>query len=125
MKKIPFICLALLAIGITVSQVGCSKKSDSNVTPPPVNTITCTGINPGFAAEVLPLILTKCATNSGCHAAGSSNSGGPLTTYAQINARSSNIKSQVSSGAMPKSGSLSTAEKNTIVCWVGNGALNN
>ncbi|CAN5427381.1 hypothetical protein BH10BAC3_BH10BAC3_39930 [soil metagenome] len=125
MKKIPFICLALLAISITVSQAGCSKKSDSSVTPPPVTTITCTGINPGFASEVLPLIQTKCATNSGCHAAGSTNSGGPLTTYAQINARSSNIKSQVSSGAMPKSGSLSAAEKNTIVCWVSNGALNN
>ena len=125
MKKIPFICLALLATAITVSQLGCSKSDDSNVSPPPTSTISCTGISPGFATDILPLIQAKCATNSGCHAAGSTNSGGPLTTYTQINARASNIKSQVSSGAMPQTGSLTTAEKSAIVCWVNNGALNN
>jgi hypothetical protein len=74
---------------------------------------------------VLPLILTKCSFNSGCHGAGASNSGGVLTNYAQINARSGSIRAQVNAGLMPQGSSLSNAEKATISCWVEGGALNN
>lgn len=86
---------------------------------------TCTGVAASFSANVLPLIQTKCATNSGCHAAGAVNSGGVLTTHAQISAKASAIKSSVNAGTMPKSGSLTNAEKAIISCWVDAGALNN
>ena len=117
---------SLMAIILASSQMGCSKKSSSTSTNTGSgSTITCTGTPPTFNATVLPLITARCSTNSGCHASGSTNSGGPLTNYAQINARSSNIKSQVSSGAMPQGSTLTTAEKSTIVCWINNGAINN
>ena len=125
MKKLPLLSLMLLAVIIIGSQFGCSKKSDSSSPSTTTTSIDCSGINPSFSVTVLTLIQTKCATNSGCHAAGSTNSGGPLTTYAQISAKASNIKAQVSSGAMPQTGSLTASEKSSIVCWVSNGAANN
>src|SRR5690349_19610371 len=108
MKKLPLFCILFLAIIIIASQVGCSKSSDGGYggggsnNPPTTN---CNGNNPSFANDVFPLMQTKCATNSGCHGAGSTNSGGPFTSYALVNAKASNIKSQVSSGNMPKTGS--------------------
>ncbi len=128
MKKLPLFCILFLAIIIIASQVGCSKSSDGGYggggsnNPPTTN---CNGNNPSFANDVFPLMQTKCATNSGCHGAGSTNSGGPFTSYALINAKASNIKSQVSSGNMPKTGSITSTEKNTIICWVNNGATDN
>jgi hypothetical protein len=112
---------------LLVISVNSCSKSDSGGTvtpPPPPVTTNCSGINPSFSTEIFPLIQAKCAT-SGCHNAGSTNQGGPFTSYALINAKSANIKTQVASGAMPKTGSLTTAEKNTIICWVNNGAANN
>lgn len=86
---------------------------------------SCTSVAASFSANVLPLIQTKCATNSGCHATGAVNSGGVLTTHAQISAKASAIKSSVNNGTMPKTGSLTSAEKAIISCWVDAGGLNN
>ncbi len=104
----------------------CSKSSSSGGGGS--TTTDCSTINAKFAADVSPIISSKCAVNSGCHAAGSSNSGGPFTNYSQISAKASNIKTQVSSGNMPQAGSgitLSTDEKNKIICWINSGAPNN
>lgn len=117
-KNILVTTSALLAFFLFL--IACSKKSTGDVSAD-----VCTATSAKFAANVLPLMQTKCAINSGCHATGSTNSGGVLMTYAQISARSSNIKSQVAAGIMPQTGSLTTAEKNAIICWVNNGALNN
>ena len=116
-----------LVVAITITQFSCSKSdSDPNNNPTPnPNTINCSGVNPSFSTEVLPLIETKCAINSDCHGSGSTNTGGPLTNHAQINAKAANIKSQVTNGTMPKTGTISSAQKATIVCWVNGGALNN
>ena len=78
-----------------------------------------------YATDVSPLIQTYCATNSGCHASGSSNGPGALTTYAQVyNARSS-IRTAVANGSMPQNSSLTSAQKNAIICWIDSGASNN
>jgi hypothetical protein len=47
----------------------------------------------------------------------------PITRL--INAKASRIKTQISNGTMPKTGSITAAQKSTLVCWVNNGALNN
>ena len=78
-----------------------------------------------FAAHVNPIIQSKCATTPDCHAAGSSNSGGALTDYNKIKNMSAVIRGQVISGLMPKTGSLSAAEKQSIICWIDSGAPNN
>lgn len=118
--------LVLTAI-ITITQFSCSKSdSGSGPNPNPTPTpIDCAGNNPGFNADVLPLVQTKCAINSDCHATGSTNSGGAFTNYAEVSAKASKIKTQVSAGTMPKTGSITAAQKAILVCWVNNGALNN
>jgi hypothetical protein len=84
---------------------------------------TCSGVTISFAAEVKPITDSKCATNSGCHASGSSH--GALTTYTQIFNSKAKISSVIKSGSMPRNGSLTTDQKNTILCWIESGALNN
>jgi hypothetical protein len=88
-------------------------------------TFNCTGITPKFAADVQPIIQSLCATNSGCHAGGSTNSGGSFTTYTEINAKRSNIRAQILSGAMPQTGTISQPQINALICWIDNGAPNN
>src|SRR5436190_8148659 len=87
--------------------------------------VNCTGVASSFAANVNPIIQSTCATDATCHGAGSANGPGPLLTYTQISGASVNIKTAVASGTMPKVGTLTTAQKNSIICWVNGGALNN
>lgn len=78
-----------------------------------------------YATDVSPVIQGTCAANSGCHASGSTNGPGALTTYSQVyNARVA-IRAAVANGSMPQNGSLSNAQKNAIICWIDNGAANN
>jgi hypothetical protein len=84
---------------------------------------TCNSATISFASEVKPIIDSKCATNSGCHASGSSR--GTYTTYSQISSDKGRISSTIKNGSMPQNGSLTTNQKNTILCWIENGAPNN
>src|SRR6187401_2638888 len=87
--------------------------------------VNCTGVASAFAADVNPIIQSTCATDATCHGAGSANGPGPLLTYTQISGASVTIKTAVASGTMPKTGSLTTAQKNSIICWINAGAPNN
>ena len=78
-----------------------------------------------YAADVSPIILSYCATNSGCHASGSSNGPGALTIYAQVYNARSDIRKAVANGSMPQNGSLTNDQKNAILCWIDSGAPNN
>lgn len=85
----------------------------------------CNGVSAAFAANVNPIIQATCATDATCHGASSANGPGPLLTYTQIfNARAA-IKASVAAGTMPKVGSLTALQKNTIICWVDAGGPNN
>ena len=88
-------------------------------------TVNCTGVASAFAADVKPIIQSTCATDATCHGAGSANGPGPLLTYTQISGASVNIKTAVASGTMPKVGTLTTAQKNSIICWINSGSPNN
>lgn len=85
--------------------------------------VACTS-TPSYATEVAPLVQSRCAM-SGCHSSGVTNTGGPLTTYAQIKAKAAAIKTTVLNGSMPKGSSFTAAQIKTISCWVDNGAPNN
>jgi hypothetical protein len=88
-------------------------------------TINCATVtNKAFAADVAPIFQSVCSAAS-CHNAGSSNGPGALTSYNQIFAARSTIRSVVFSGAMPKNSALSTSQKSSIICWIDNGAPNN
>jgi uncharacterized membrane protein len=108
-----FTALALLFV------LGFSCSEDDSFEP------TCSGVTSSFSADVKPIIDSNCATSSGCHASGSSNGPGPLTTYSQISAAKNSISSAIKSGSMPRNGTLTTNEKNLILCWIQSGAANN
>lgn len=103
----------------------CGKNPE--VTPPPPGPPppgNCSGPAKSFAADVNPIIQNNC-TSSGCHGAGSGNGPGPLLTFDQIKNAASMIKTSVVNKTMPRGGSLSSTQIQTISCWVDNGAPNN
>lgn len=120
-KSILVILLAFFTI------VSCSKSSDSGAggNGGGGGGVNCSGVPSAFGANVNPIIQSTCATDASCHGSGSINGPGTLLTYTQIfNARIA-IKTSVGNGTMPKTGTLTTAQKNSIICWVDSGAPNN
>jgi hypothetical protein len=121
----------LIVFTVLCTVISCSKGSDggnnnnttNNNNNNNNNNTTCTGTK-SFANDVSPIIQSVCAV-SGCHNSSSTNGPGPLTTYQQISAAKTNIRSAVSSGLMPKNGTLSADQKNAIICWIDQGANNN
>src|SRR5882724_7449591 len=81
-------------------------------------TFTCNGISPKFSTDVVPILNTVCSINSNCHAGGSINSVGPLTTYAEVNANKANIRAQILAGTMPQSGTITQDQINAFICWI-------
>ncbi|MBI5370531.1 MAG: hypothetical protein HZA79_00750 [Sphingobacteriales bacterium] len=104
----------------------CSKDGSSNNNTNNPGTLDCSTVtNKAFAADVNPIIQGTCASQVACHGSGSVNGPGALTSYSAIFNSRSNIRSAVASGTMPKTGTLSTAQKNSILCWIDSGAPNN
>ena len=116
-KRIVFLITVLVIIA------SCSKSSEDNGDGGGSN--TCTNVPKSFAVDVNPIIQSTCTINAGCHGSGSVHGPGELLTYTQIFNARVNIKNAVASGLMPQTGSLTTAQKNTIICWVDSGAPNN
>lgn len=88
-------------------------------------TFSCVGISPKFSADVQPILTSVCSINSNCHASGTTNSGGPFTTHAEVFAKKSNIRVAILSGVMPQTGSLTQAQVDAFICWIDSGAPNN
>jgi hypothetical protein len=113
----------LLIVSLLLLSTGCSKENGGGGGG--TTTVDCATVtSKAFAANVSPIIQASCAI-AGCHAAGSGNGPGALTTYSQISTNASSIRSAVSSGRMPQGSTLSTAQKNSIICWIDSGAPNN
>lgn len=119
MKKISGFLTFILVFIVTLA--GCSKDNDSGGG----TTVNCSTVpNKAFAADVSPIIQSVCAID-GCHGFGSANGPGPLTNYTQVFNARVKIRSAVASGAMPQGSTLSSAQKNSIICWIDSGAPNN
>jgi len=120
MKKA--IVLIITAASIIMA---CSKSKDTSNNEGG-NTLDCSTVGAKtFATDVSPIIQSKCATDGNCHGSGSINGPGALLTYSAIFNARANIRAAVASGEMPLTGSLTTAQKNSILCWIDNGAPNN
>lgn len=82
-------------------------------------TTVITGIS--FNDEISPILDEKCNTAS-CH-------GGTvlpdLRNFSAVKINASAIKALINSNQMPPSEPLTGAEKNLIVCWIDDGAINN
>ena len=125
MKKSILVILAAFLVIASCSKGGSDDPGSGGNGGGGGGSVNCTGVASGFAATVNQIIQTTCATDATCHGAGSANGPGPLLTYNQIFAARINIKTAVGNGTMPKTGSLTTAQKNSIICWVDAGAPNN
>lgn len=106
----------------------CTKSTDktiNNNSNTNSGSVNCTSVAQLFSTDVNPIIQSTCATGSSCHGTGSINGPGELRTYSEIANAHVAIRAAILSGLMPKTGSLTSAQKNTIICWIDNGALNN
>ena len=107
-----------IACATTIFFYSCQKN-------PEIEPVDCSGPAKSFAVDVNPIIRSTCATDSDCHGAGSASGPGPLLNYTQSFNSQQAIRSALLSGTMPKDGHLSVTERNAIICWIDNGALNN
>ncbi|SKC58209.1 hypothetical protein [Ohtaekwangia koreensis] len=89
------------------------------------STVSCSGVTVSYETDVSPIIQSSCATNSNCHGSGSNHGPGELLTYSDVYSARNSISTSVTSGDMPKEGSLTSDEKNAILCWITSGASNN
>jgi len=106
MKKI----LVILLLSFVVF-TGCKKD---NTTSPVSYTPSCSGAAKSYKNDVAPIIASAC---SGCHQ--------NYNTYSQMKSSAAAVRSVIVTGAMPKGSSLSTAQKDAVVCWIDNGTSNN
>mgnify|MGYP001320554392 CR=1 FL=1 len=118
------IVIAALAFSSLCFINACSKDSDNGGNGGGTSLDCSTVTNKAFAADINPIIQSACAV-AGCHASGSVNGPGALTSYTTIFNARAGIRSAVSSGSMPKNSSLTSTQKNAILCWIDGGALNN
>lgn len=117
---ITFVCMLL----IESCSKGSSTTGNGSSSGGVGSTLDCTNVPKSFSTDVDPIVQSFCNA-SGCHAAGSTNGPGPLTNYTQVfNARAS-IRPAIASGLMPQGSSLTTAQKNSFLCWIDNGAPEN
>lgn len=114
----------IIVILFTVCWIASCSKSGAGSSSNNSFTLDCSGAAKSFSADVNPIIQANCAL-SGCHASGSSNGPGALTSYQQVANNSSMIRSAVLNGIMPQGSSLSSAQKNAIICWIDGGVMNN
>ena len=115
--RIRFFILWIVVMGLLI-MASCSGNKEA------ASTVSCGGVAVTFS-QANAIIQSSCATNSSCHGSGSRNGPGALLTYSQIYAARVEIKSSVASGIMPRGSTLSSDNKNAIVCWIQNGASNN
>jgi len=75
----------------------------------------------GFQATVRPIIDENCAIKD-CHAAGATDQP-DFSVDLVVEAYSSSIKEEVLSGRMPREGTLTFQEKDSLISWVNQGAI--
>ena len=120
-KKIHILVMLCLLIMMIIA---CSKTNTSRGNHGIVQVDCSTVPDKNFSANINPIIQSSCNQQS-CHDIVSVNGPGPLTNYTQVfNARAS-VRAAIASGSMPQSGTLTIAQRNSIVCWIDGGAPNN
>jgi len=112
---------ALAFLVIAAFAVSCSKNNDTVVSPPG----TC---SPAirFSTNVKSIFDVNCTR---CHGSTSINTGALAKwvydgTYASVYADRNRINAQTSAGLMPQGRPLAQATRDSISCWVANGAPN-
>ncbi|HLT06048.1 MAG TPA: hypothetical protein VK014_00910 [Cyclobacteriaceae bacterium] len=111
-------CLILAVITITA----CNSENEEDLTP---EDEVCLDNTATLSGSVSTIINTNCAV-PGCHVAGTGRAN--FTIKENIIQNASTIRTFTQNGIMPppQSGrSLTAEEKQSLFCWVENGALDN
>jgi hypothetical protein len=114
-------CCLLALLQFSSCDDGSEEVNNNPGTP---STVDCSSVAATYT-DANAIIQSSCATTVTCHGSGSSRGPGELITYEQIFHAKNTIRTSVRSGSMPQNGSLSAAEKATIICWIDNGAPQN
>lgn len=96
--------------------ISCSKQSSETIPA----TSTCDP-NISFINTVKPILDRDCNT-AGCH---DDKVITALNIYQTVHDGAAQIRLSITTGKMPKNGTISIADKNAIFCWIDNGAKNN
>ena len=107
--------IVLIVVG-NMLLISCSKSGDNTTT-----TNSNCDANTSFSATILPLFNSSCNL-SGCH---DGPNAAQLNTYQVVHDNAAQIRASILSGRMPRGGTLTNAQKNSIYCWIDNGAKNN
>lgn len=97
----------LILFGVFTECKKSGNNTTSNYTP------NCSGTK-SYSVDVKPIIQSACV---GCH--------NQYGSYTGVNNDKSSIRNSVSNGSMPKNSSLSSSQKDAIMCWIDAGAPNN
>jgi hypothetical protein len=114
--KFKIITIITLLVFSDMLFISCSKSGDTTTTA----NSNCDA-NTSFSTTILPLFNSSCNL-SGCH---DGPNAAQLNTYQVVHDNATQIRASISSGRMPKGGTLTNAQKNSIYCWIDNGAKNN
>ncbi len=122
-SKIKFIA-APVSLIILLATPGCYADKEELLYPGSVSAVDCSTVTAKYAADVQPIIASKCATG-GCHDA-SASGGVILQTHSQVSAKKDRVYARaVVEKSMPASGALLPAEIAKLKCWIDSGAPNN
>lgn len=106
----PFMKKTIMILAVCSAIIGgCGKTSTS-----PSFTPDCSGASKSYKTDIQPIFQSYCV---GCHSV--------YSTYSGVASNTSAIRSKIVDASMPQGTSLSTTQKNAVVCWIDNGALNN
>lgn len=106
-KRYFFLVLAGVCLSI-INFSGCKKSTSSGTYSP-----NCSGTY-SFKTDVNTLIQNNCVS---CHS--------EYSNYSGISSAKTSIRSQIAKGSMPKNATLTSSQKDIIMCWIDSGANNN
>ncbi len=103
MKKAKLLLLSCTIMGALFTLASCDKSDKCGDNPPT------------YDGELKAIIDAKCTT---CHkAGGTAESVGIYSTYAEMKPHFAKSWEEVDAGRMPKTGSLTDAQKEAFECW--------
>jgi uncharacterized membrane protein len=103
---------------LTLAATRCTKEVGKN--PVKSTAINCDTIT--YNKHLQSIIEAKCTT--GCHAPGGQIAGVPLTDYAKLKAKASDVDNHVFViKDMPSGRVLTETERSILRCWLDNGNL--
>jgi hypothetical protein len=107
--------LIIAILGLSLFGISCSKTSTEVE-------ITCGSTTPSFSAEVFPIIQQKCVS---CHSDANPRGNVSLSNHNAIYANKSATRSIFASSGTHQGVSITTAQRNSVCCWIDSNAPNN